>query len=183
MASSSSQNTSTTWQRALTHHLSLPSSTLSLPFITSAFAEYATNYLSSVANVSQMILDPDLAQISARVSLSLQHPSTPFASTPFASTPFAWTKNPGESETEWDQTDHAVRFVARVLDILPTRAASVVASKNTQQGGYTEVLKDIHTLLCILQSIWVDQDTWVEDEGVRGQLRGALIQAVGEVRG
>lgn len=132
-------------------------------FVISSFRDYAFDFLQAHPNV----LDPDLAQIRARVHLTMAHRPVGWL----------WTQHTPESKRAWGQEEHATAFVLHVLDDLYT-------SKNLPHDCSIDTfVSEIYRRLCVLQSICLGHDTWVEDEQLRVQLTRALQAAMEGSRG
>jgi hypothetical protein len=130
-------------------------------FVISSFSDYAFDFLQAHRNV----LDPELAQIKARVHLTMAHRPVGWL----------WTQHAPEAKRTWGQEEHAAAFVLHVLD-------DIYTSKSFPNDCCIDTLVyEIHRRLCVLQSLCLGNGTWVEDEHFRAQLRRALEVAVGEV--
>ena len=137
----------------LAQHLELRSYQ-ALSFIISYFNNYVLNFLRD----HPQALDPDLAQITARVRLTEEHPPVQWL----------WTQESPESQKKWGQEEHATAFVLRVLDFV------VDEGLFPEDYSIDEAVYQFHRRLCVLQSLWLRNGVWVEDQELQAQLRGAL---------
>ena len=137
----------------LAQHLELRSYQ-ALSFIISYFNNYVLNFLRD----HPQALDPDLAQITARVRLTEEHPPVQWL----------WTQESPESQKKWGQEEHATAFVLRVLDFV------VDEGLFPEDYSIDEAVYQVHRRLCVLQSLWLRNGVWVEDQELQAQLRGAL---------
>ena len=137
----------------LAQHLELTSH-LALSFIISYFNNYVLNFLRD----HLLALDPDLAQITARVRLTEEHPPVQWL----------WTQESPESQKKWGQEEHATAFVLRVLDFV------VDEGLFPEDYSIDEAVYQVHRRLCVLQSLWQRNGVWVEDQELQAQLGGAL---------
>jgi hypothetical protein len=129
-------------------------------FIVSCFNEYVVNFLWN----NPLVLDPDLAQIRARVHLTMAHQPVGWL----------WTQQTPEAQQLMGQDEHATVFVLRVLDFL---AAEDLWPKDC---GVDQAVYQIHQRLCVLQSLWLGNRVWVENSAVQAGLKRALVKAMEE---
>ena len=138
--------------------LGTPQTTL---FVISCFNDYAFDFLLG----HPYVLDPDLAQIEARIHLTMAHRPVGWL----------WTQQTPEAKQDWGQEEHAAAFVLRVVDYLYA------------QGHFPNdctidtVVNQIHQRLCILQSVCLGNGTWVEDAELQNELRRALAEVMGDI--
>jgi hypothetical protein len=130
-------------------------------FVISCFNDYAFDFL--LTNPS--VLDPDLAQIRARINLTM-------ANRPVG---WLWTQQTPEAKKAWGQEEHATAFVLRILDYL------YVHGHFPNYCAIDAVVNQIHQGLCVLQSVCLGNGTWVEDAGLQDELRRALAEVMGDI--
>ncbi|KAK4043858.1 hypothetical protein C8A01DRAFT_43234 [Parachaetomium inaequale] len=138
--------------------LGVPQTTL---FVISCFNDYAFDFLLNNPNV----LDPDLAQIRARIHLTMAHRPVGWL----------WTQQMEEAKEAWGQEEHAAAFVLRVLDYL------YALGHFPNDCPIDAAVNQIHQRLCVLQSVCLGDGTWVEDAGLQSELRRALAEVMGEI--
>ncbi|KAK4223620.1 hypothetical protein QBC38DRAFT_44891 [Podospora fimiseda] len=141
----------------LSQSLLLLTSTLSLPTpettfqILTFFHPYANQFLSHCRDL-QSLYDPDYTQIKLQFSVL-----------------------PNWSE-EIDQTAHAMWFIWRVCEFITTnRAGGTEMVREMVRDEY--FLREAHKILCVLQSVWIGNGSWVDDED--GRLREGLWALLG----
>ncbi|KAL2195422.1 hypothetical protein P885DRAFT_40727 [Corynascus similis CBS 632.67] len=127
-------------------------------FVILCFSSYVSDFLQHHPDV----LEPDLAQVKARVRLTLTHPPVRWL----------WTQKTVNTRRVWRQDEHAAAFVLRVLEYLYMWG-------NCHKDWYTEFVVDqIHQRLCILQSLFLGNGTWVGDQTLQNELGTALEDAM-----
>ncbi|KAH6612295.1 hypothetical protein B0J18DRAFT_78170 [Chaetomium sp. MPI-SDFR-AT-0129] len=144
----------------LSHHLqiqSLPATALVIAF----FFEYAFDFLCQHHQSQQTqnhahldsLLDPDIRQIRLRLNLTISHRHANWL----------WTQQ-HDTHPHWTQDEHATVFVLRVLE------ASFEHGLLPKECAIAEAVGPVHQQLCVLQSVVLGRDTWVEDEVLRREL-------------
>ncbi len=123
-------------------------------FIVAYFNEYVLNYLQDHPRA----LDPDLAQIKARVHLTMDNPPVQWL----------WNQESPESQKQWGQEEHATAFVLHVFDFV------VDEGLFPENSSIDEAVYQIHRRLCVLQSLWLRNGVWIEDQELQAQLAGDL---------
>ncbi|KAL2155768.1 hypothetical protein VTH82DRAFT_510 [Thermothelomyces myriococcoides] len=127
-------------------------------FVIRCFSHYASEFLQHCPNG----LDPDLGQIKARVRLTVTHWSAKWL----------WTQEATEARKKWQQEEHAAVFTLRVLDHF------IGQNGRVDECDIDFAVDLIHTWLCILQSLFLENGTWVEDPILQEELRAALEDAM-----
>jgi hypothetical protein len=131
-------------------------------FAVSCFYDYVAGFLNSHPEA----LDPDLAQIRARVRLTMAHRPAGWL----------WTQqDTAEARQAWGQDEHATAFVLRVLHH--------VFIKGHLVNGCTvdEAVYQIHRRFCMLQSIWLENGVWIGDRELQTELKRALTKVMRDV--
>ena len=123
-------------------------------FIISSFNDYVLDFLRD----HPQALDPDLAQITARVRLTMENPPVEWL----------WSQQSPESQKKWGQEEHATAFVLRVFDFVMDEGLF------PEDSSVEEAVYQIHRRLCGLQSLWLRNGVWIEDQELQAQLGGAL---------
>ncbi|KAK4153510.1 hypothetical protein C8A00DRAFT_33738 [Chaetomidium leptoderma] len=131
-------------------------------YLISRFSEYVLNFLHDHPNV----LDPDFAQIRARVHLTMAHRPVGWL----------WTQhNTPAAMRLWGQEEHATALVLRVLDYLANEGHC------PKDCGIDQMAFEIHRCLCVLQSLWLQNGVWVGDRQLEMELGRALGIAMEEL--
>lgn len=143
----------------LTEHLGLPNEAATLAVV-EAFESYVRRFLHHHHRHHRDVLDPDLRQIRLRLVLAAAHPSAVWR----------WGRraDPGDG-AEWLQSEHATAFVHRLL------------VSGGRGGGGDKAVREMHRRLCLLQSVWLENGVWVEDEVVQSKLKRALVSVMAEL--
>ncbi|KAK4239584.1 hypothetical protein C8A03DRAFT_42815 [Achaetomium macrosporum] len=130
-------------------------------FAVSCFYDYVAGFLHGHPSA----LDPELAQIRARVQLTMAHRPVGWL----------WTQHTTDAQQAWGQDEHATAFVLRVLDHIYMKGHLV--------NGVTvdEAVYQIHRRLCMLQSIWLENGVWVGGRVLQTELKRALTKAMRDV--
>ncbi|KAK4141377.1 uncharacterized protein C8A04DRAFT_14130 [Dichotomopilus funicola] len=161
----------------LSHHLqiqSLPATALVIAF----FFEYAFDFLCQHHHQHQQtpnqqnhphldsLLDPDIRQIRLRLNLTMYHRHADWL----------WTQQ-HDTHPHWTQDEHATVFVLRVLE------ASFEYGLLPKECAIAEAVGPVHQQLCVLQSVVLGRDTWVEDEVLRRELCEKMLVVLEAVAG
>jgi hypothetical protein len=157
--------------QGLNRHLRLGPEKLAISILVD-FSFYAIGYLAKQSDWDA-VQEPNFHQVMARIRLTLRHRGERWL----------WTHNPplfrdDEDTSLWTQDDHAANFVLRVLH-------DVIDYQNKGESTpywccYDEdvTLEDVvHAILerlCVLQSIWIGTDAWIEDRRLRHELAQKL---------
>ncbi|KAL2271982.1 hypothetical protein VTJ83DRAFT_1353 [Remersonia thermophila] len=161
----------------LARHLDLGTPALARAILTH-FARYALGVLSKQQDWPGLA-DPDLRHIVLRIRLSLDHKHArwPWTQQP----PGVAMLNDGDDEdggdtSRWGQEEHATYFMLRVLAEVhhARKRGESTLPYLPDDGSMERVVKEIHAKLCMLQSVWVDSDAWVEDRMLRAKLAQTL---------
>jgi hypothetical protein len=131
-------------------------------FVVSCFSLYVLDFLQSHPNA----LDPQLAQIRARVHLTMAHRPVGWL----------WTQHTPDAMRLWGQEEHATSFVLRVLDYAVNKGLC------PKDCSVDRLVDEVYQRLCVLQSLWQGNGVWVEDRRLQEALRGALLTAMEEVQ-
>ncbi|KAL1840397.1 hypothetical protein VTJ49DRAFT_523 [Mycothermus thermophilus] len=162
----------------LTHHLNLGTPTLARAILTH-FARYALGFLAKHQDWSTLV-DPDLRQTVLRIRLSLGHK---YANWQWTQQPPSIAFNHNDDAARWGQEEYAGYFMPRALTEvhLARKRGESTLPYLPDDGNMEGLVKEIHAKLCMLQSVWIDSDAWVQDRMLRaklGQTLAAFAQAV-----
>lgn len=149
--------------QVLSDHVELGNPT-TVAFVVACFHDYVAGFLRSHPDA----LEPDFAQITVRVRLTVEHRAVRWV----------WTQLTPEARQVWSQDEHAAAFVLRVLARLDAQGLRVVPE---DWGLEEEAVYDIYCRLCRLQSLWLGSGTWIEDARVQAELRSALVRVMEEI--
>ncbi|KAH6839429.1 hypothetical protein B0I37DRAFT_438955 [Chaetomium sp. MPI-CAGE-AT-0009] len=138
----------------LAQHLNIESRWAAAVII-NCFTEYVSDFLLYHPDV----LDPDFAQIRARVHLTMAHRPVGWL----------WTQETASAKQFWGQEEHATSFVLHVLDYLYN--SGYIPKDCTIDSAVSQ----IHQRLCMLQSLCLGNGVWIEDSRLQDDLRMALL--------
>ncbi|KAL2015670.1 hypothetical protein VTK56DRAFT_5048 [Thermocarpiscus australiensis] len=130
-------------------------------YVIACFHNYVLNFLCAHPNA----MDPDVEQIRVRLRLAISQPSAPLG----------WNQHAVKLKQTESQNVHATLFVQRVLEYLFSNAL------RPHRYNRQEMIYQIHRRLSALQSLWLGDGLWVDDEQFQVELRNVLITAMKEV--